>query len=481
VKNVDCDLLIIGGGPGGYSAAFRAADLGLKVIIAEERSVLGGVCLNVGCIPSKSYLHQAAIIREAELSFAHGIGFGPPVIDLDALRAHKNGIVEKLVGGLSGLAKARKVNILRGSARLTGKTTAQLTGADGETGIAFKYCLLAVGSEVLRLPFLPEDPRILDSTSALELPASQGSMLIIGGGIIGLEMATIYSALGMQVDVVELTDSLMPGADRDLVATWQKANATRLGKIMLETRVTAVTCDAKGINVTFEREGMGDKPVRYDFVLAAAGRVPNGGRVNAGTIGLAVDEGGYIPVDLQMRTNVRNIFAVGDVVGAPMLAHKAVHQGHVAAEVISGEVIVDEELARVAFDARVIPSVAYTNPEIAWAGVTEAEAKAAGVAVVSAKFPWAASGRALANSCEYGFTKLLFDTASSAIVGGAMVGPNAGDMIGEIALAIEMGAEMADIALTIHPHPTLGETIGLASEVAIGSCTDLPAPRKRHI
>lgn len=474
MENINCDLLVIGGGPGGYSAAFRAADLGLNVVIAEKRDVLGGVCLNVGCIPSKTYLHQASIIREAEKQAANGIRFGSPEIDLDSLKAHKNRVVDKLVGGIGGLAKARKVKVLTGTAQLTSETTAELAGTDGESTINFKYCILAVGSDILRLPFLPEDPRILDSTSALELPATQGSMLIIGGGIIGLEMATIYSALGMQIDVVELTDGLMPEADRDLVSAWQRINTERLGDIMLETRVLEVNCTKDDVNVTFKT---GDNPEQsecYDYVLSATGRVPNGQCINPQAAGVRLDDQGFIPTDIQMRTNVRTIFAIGDVVGAPMLAHKASHQGHAAAEAIAGEIRDDKALARTAFDARLIPSVAYTDPEIAWAGLTETEAKSSGIDVEIAKFPWAASGRAIANSCEDGFTKLLLDKASGIVLGGAIVGTSAGDMIGEIALAVEMSAQAADIALTIHPHPTLGESIGLAGELGIGACTDLP-------
>ena len=474
MKNHECDLLVIGGGPGGYSAAFRAADLGLRVVIAENGSGLGGVCLNVGCIPSKTYLHQAALIREVKDQTANGISFGPPKIDLDALRAHKDSVVGKLVNGLDGLAKARKVEVLQGDARLTSTTSARLTGVEDKAEIVFKYCLVAVGSEILRLPFLPEDPRILDSTSALELPTSKGSMLVIGGGIIGLEMATVYSALGMQIDVVEVTNSLIPGADQDLVSVWQKANAERFGQIMLDTRVSSVTCKEEGVTVTCAPRGQSEKSDLYDYVLAATGRVPNGRCINAEAADVAVDERGYIPVDIQMRTNIRNIFAAGDVVGGPMLAHKAVHQAHVAAEVIAGEILGDDALAGAAFDARVIPAVAYIDPEIAWVGLTETEARSAGIEVGCAKFPWIASGRATANSCESGFTKLLFDSASGVILGGAIVGPNSGDMIGEIALAIEMSAEVTDVALTIHPHPTLGETIGMAAELAVGACTDLP-------
>ncbi|CAN5404403.1 dihydrolipoyl dehydrogenase [soil metagenome] len=474
MAKIECDLLVIGGGPGGYSAAFRAADLGLKVVIAEQRPTLGGVCLNVGCIPSKTYLHQAAVIREVAHAKTAGVSFGPPKIDLDALRDHKNTVVKKLVGGLGGLAKLRKVQVMQGTAELAGVNDAVITQADTQSDVLFRYCILAVGSAPIRLLTLPDDPRILDSSSALELPAGSGSMLIIGGGIIGLEMATIYSALGMRVDVVELSAGLMPGTDKDLVAVWQKVNAPFLGEVMLGTRLASAIAQPDGIEVSFEGKAAPADPRRYDYVLSAVGRVSNGASVGADKAGITVDERGFIQVDVQMRSNVANIFAIGDVVGAPMLAHKAVHQGHIAAEVVAGEHLDDAHLRGAAFDARVIPSVAYTCPEIAWAGVTETEARAAGLDFEIVKFPWSASGRALANGCDYGFTKLLFDKGSSVIVGGAMVGPSAGDMIGEIALAIEMGAEKADIGLTIHPHPTLGETIGLSAELSLGSCTDLP-------
>lgn len=474
MEKIDCDLLVIGGGPGGYSAAFRAADLGLRVVIAEQRDALGGVCLNVGCIPSKTYLHQAAIIREVKEAAQSGVQFADPVIDLDAIRSHKQGIVKKLSGGLSGLAKARKVSVLTGVAQLSSQSSAQLITPNGETKIVFKYCLLAVGSEIMRLPFLPDDPRILDSTSALELPADKGTMLIIGGGVIGLEMATIYSSLGMHVDIVELTGDLIPGADQDLVAIWRKRNQKWLGEIMLNTKVVEVKSLPSGLEVTFDQA---PRVRSYDFILSAAGRVANGHTVNGEVVGLSIDERGFVSVDSQMRTSVNNIFAVGDVVGSPMLAHKAVHQGHVAAEVISGEITEDPKLSRMAFDTHVIPSVAYTNPEIAWVGLTETEARISGIEVKVARFPWAASGRALVNGCDYGLTKLLTDPATNQIVGGAIVGPNAGDMISEIGLAIEMCTEATDLALTIHPHPTLGETIGLAGAVALGTCTDLPAPQ----
>lgn len=474
MSKIECDLLVIGGGPGGYSAAFRAADLGLNVVIAEQRPTLGGVCLNVGCIPSKTYLHQAAVIREVAHAKTAGVSFGDPQIDLGVLRDHKNSVVNKLVGGLGGLAKLRKVKVIQGTAQLTGVNAAVVAQGGVQSDIAFRYCIIAVGSAPIRLPALPDDPRILDSTSALELPGGKGSMLIVGGGIIGLEMATIYSALGMRVDVVELSSGLMPGTDKDLVAVWEKVNAPFLGEVMLETKLASATAHADAIEVSFEGKAAPADPRRYDYILSAVGRVSNGKSVGADKAGISVDERGFIQVDVQMRSNVVNIFAIGDVVGAPMLAHKAVHQGHVAAEVVAGEHFNETHLKGAAFDARVISSVAYTCPEIAWAGVTETEARATGLDFEIVKFPWSASGRALANGCDYGFTKLLFDKASSIILGGAMVGPSAGDMIGEIALAVEMGAEKTDIALTVHPHPTLGETIGLSAELSLGSCTDLP-------
>lgn len=479
MTKIECDLLVIGGGPGGYSAAFRAADLGLKVVIAESRPTLGGVCLNVGCIPSKIYLHKAAIIREAVHASRAGVIFGAPKIEIDALRAHKNTVVGKLVGGLGGLAKARKVQIVNGLARFTGPTSALLTTAGEETGIVFKYAIVAVGSEPARLPVLPDDQRVLDSTAALELPSPPGTLLIIGGGIIGLEMATIYSALGWTVDVVELTEALMPGADRDLVAVWEAENRPHLRDIMLGTGVASAIAGKDGIRVAFEGAKAPEESRQYDHVLCAVGRRSNGATVHPEAVGVPLDERGFIPVDIQMRTAATNIFAIGDVVGGPMLAHKAVHQGHVAAEVIAGEQLGNAEMARIAFDVQVIPSVAYTTPEVAWAGLTEAEARSQNRSVEVSQFPWAASGRALANGCSSGFTKLLFDAGSGTLVGGAIVGPGAGDMIGEIALGIEMGCVREDLALTIHPHPTLGETIGLAAEVSLGTCTDLPKAKSR--
>lgn len=478
-EELNCDLLVLGGGPGGYSAAFRAADLGLKVVIVEERAQLGGVCLNVGCIPSKTYLHYAALIKAVSHAAAVGIEFDALRIDSGVMRNHKNEVVKKLVTGLAGLAKARGVRIVQALGRFVGANVIEAVADDSVSAvIGFKYCVVAVGSAPARLPHLPEDFRIMDSTAALELPALPNRMLVIGGGIIGLEMATVYSALGVRVDVVELSDGLMPGTDRDAVAVWQKVNAESLGQIMLGTGVTAVDAKPDGLWVHFEGKEAPAEAQSYDLILQSVGRTPNGVKIGAECIGVGVDAGGFIPVDEQMRTNVRHVFAVGDVTKPPMLAHKAVHEGHVAAEVIAGELFNNDEWARGAFDAKVIPSVAYTDPEVACVGMTETQAKAEGHAIETAKFPWAASGRALANGCEAGFTKLIFDPANNRVIGGVIVGPGAGDMIGEIALAVEMGAEVSDLALTIHPHPTLGETIGLAAEAALGWCTDLPPKRR---
>jgi len=477
--DLDCEMIVLGGGPGGYSAAFRAADLGLDTVIVERYATLGGVCLNVGCIPSKALLHVAAVIEEATHADAFGVAFAPPKVDLDRLRAHKSKVVAKLTTGLAGMAKGRKVRVVRGYGHFldANRLEVEVTGGDGQdkTGakqvIRFKQCIIAAGSQAAHLPFLPDDARIVDSTGALELRSVPQRMLAIGGGIIGLEMATVYSTLGTKVDVVEMLETLMQGPDRDLVKTWQKQNGRRFDRVMLKTRVTA--CEAKndGLWVTFEGEQAPAEPQRYDMILQAAGRSPNGRKIGAEQTGIAVDERGFIPVDTQMRTNVPHIFAIGDIVGQPMLAHKAVHEGHVAAEAAAGQ--------KSHFDALVIPSVAYTHPEVAWVGLGEDEAKQQGRKIEVARFPWAASGRAIANGAEYGFTKLLFDGETHRIVGGGIVGPGAGDMIGEIALAIETGCDAEDIGKTIHPHPTLGETIGLAAEVAHGSCTDLPVQKRK--
>ena len=476
------DVVVLGGGPGGYSAAFAAADEGLKVAIIERYATLGGVCLNVGCIPSKALLHNAAVIDEVRHLAANGIKYPEPEIDLDQLRSYKDKVIGKLTAGLVGMAKARKVDIIQGKGEFVGANHIEVSltksdgyehaEASGETKtIEFKNAIIAVGSRVLNLPFIPEDSRIVDSTGALALKEVPEKMLVIGGGIIGLEMGTVYSTLGARLDVVEMMDGLMQGADRDLVKVWQKMNAYRFDNIMLNTKTVAVSAKEDGIYVTFEGEKAPPEPVRYDLVLVAAGRAPNGQLCGADKAGVNISERGFIEVDKQQRTNVPHIYAIGDVVGQPMLAHKAVHEGHIAAENCAGH--------KAYFDARVIPSVAYTDPEVAWVGMTEEMAKRDGMNITKSVFPWAASGRAIANGRDEGFTKLIFDAESGFIVGGAIVGTHAGDMIGEICLAIEMGCDAADIGKTIHPHPTLGESIGMAAEVALGTCTDLPPQRKR--
>ena len=471
--DIECEVLVLGAGPGGYSAAFRAADLDRKVVLVERGPTLGGVCLNVGCIPSKALLHVAAVMDEAASLGAHGITYDKPKIALETLRNHKDKVVGKLTGGLAGMAKARKVTVVHGTGRFIDPHHMSVTMSDGSgtKTVKFEYGIIAAGSEPVKLPFVPEDPRIVDSTGALELRQIPDKMLVIGGGIIGLEMATVYSTLGSRVDVVEMLDHLMPGADRDLVKVWEKKNAPRFDRVMLKTKTVAVTTQPDGIYVTFEGEAAPSDPQRYDMVLVAVGRSPNGRLIDVEKAGVATSDRGYVTVDRQMRTNVAHIFAIGDIVGQPMLAHKAVHEGHVAAEAASGQ--------KSAFDARQIPSVAYTDPEIAWTGLTETEAKAKGIKVGKAVFPWAASGRAIANGRDEGFTKLLFDEATHRIVGGGIVGTHAGDLIGEICLAIEMGCEPGDIGHTIHPHPTLCESIGMAAEVFKGTCTDLPPVRKK--
>ena len=477
--DVTCDLLVLGAGPGGYSAAFRAADLGLKVVLVERYATLGGVCLNVGCIPSKAMLHVAAVIDEVAHFGALGIDFGTPTVDIGKLLAHKNKVVGRLTGGLTQMAKMRKVTVVTGSGKFSDDhhVVVDLAGG-GTTTIGFARAVIAAGSDAVKLPFMPkDDPRVVTSTGALELPSRPKRMLIVGGGIIGLEMGTVYSTLGARLDVVEMLDGLMQGADRDLVRVWQKLNAPRFDNILLKTKTVSAEARPDGILVRFEGEGA-LKERLYDLVLQAVGRVPNGKKIAAEAAGVTIGERGFIPVDIQMRTNVPHIFAIGDIVGQPMLAHKAVHEAHVAAEVAAGEQLGDAKLAKSAFDARVIPSVAYTDPEIAWVGITEDEAKARGVKLKKGLFPWTASGRAIANGRDEGFTKLLFDEATHVIVGGGIVGTHAGDMIGEIALAIEMGADAVDIGKTIHPHPTLGESIGLAAEAFEGTCTDLPPPRR---
>ncbi len=475
--DVEFDLLVLGAGPGGYSAAFRAADLGMKAVLVERFPTLGGVCLNVGCIPSKAMLHVAAVMDEVKHFESMGVTFAAPTVDLAKLRTHKEKVVGKLTGGLAAMAKMRKVTVVQGTGEFLDPFHMGVALAKGGTQIIrFKQAIIAAGSEAVKLPFLPkDDPRVVTSTGALELRQQPKRMLIVGGGIIGLEMGTVYSTLGARLDVVEMLDGLMQGADRDLVKVWQKMNAPRFDNIMLKTKTVGGEATKDGILVRFEStggsEGAPKEPQLYDMVLQAVGRVPNGKRIGADKAGVNVSERGFIPVDIQMRTNVPHIFAIGDIVGQPMLAHKAVHEAHVAAEVAAGD-------TKAAFDARVIPSVAYTDPEVAWVGITEDEAKAQGIKVRKGLFPWNASGRAIANGRDEGFTKLLFSEETHAIVGGGIVGTHAGDMIGEIALAIEMGADAVDIGKTIHPHPTLGETIGLAAEAFEGVCTDLP-PVKR--
>jgi dihydrolipoamide dehydrogenase len=473
-SDLECDMLVLGAGPGGYSAAFRAADLGMKTVLVERFPTLGGVCLNVGCIPSKALLHVAAVMDEVKHFDALGVSFGAPKVDLGKLKAHKDKVVGKLTGGLSAMAKMRKVTVVQGTGEFLDPYHLGVTKPDGgKQVIKFKNAVIAAGSEAVKLPFLPkDDPRIVTSTGALELRQAPKRMLVIGGGIIGLEMGTVYSStVGARLDVVEMLDGLMQGADRDLVKVWQKMNAPRFDNIMLKTKTVGAEATKDGILVKFEGESAPKERQLYDLVLQAVGRVPNGKRIGADKAGVAVNERGFIPVDIQMRTNVPHIFAIGDIVGQPMLAHKAVHEAHVAAEVASGD-------THAAFDARVIPSVAYTDPEVAWVGLTEDEAKTRGIKVKKGLFPWTASGRAIANTRDEGFTKLLFDAESGRILGGAIVGTHAGDMIGEVAVAIEMGADAIDIGKTIHPHPTLGESLGMAAEAAEGHCTDLP-PVKR--
>jgi dihydrolipoamide dehydrogenase len=475
----ECEMLVLGAGPGGYSAAFRSADLGMNTIIVERYATLGGVCLNVGCIPSKALLHTAAIMDEVKAMAAHGISYGEPKIEIDQLRAHKESVIGKLTGGLAGMAKARKVKTVRGVGKFLDAHHVEVDLTEGAgknaTGkkevIRFQKAIIAAGSQAVMLPFLPKDPRIVDSTGALKLEKVPKRMLVIGGGIIGLEMATVYSTLGSKIDIAEMMDGLMAGADRDLEKVWEKVNAPRFDKIMLKTRATKAEAKPDGIYVTFEGDHAPNNPQIYDLVLVAVGRTPNGKKLDADKAGIVVDERGFIPVDAQLRTNVANVFAIGDIVGQPMLAHKAVHEAHVAAEVAAGH--------KSYFDAKQIPSVAYTDPEVAWAGLTEEQCKAKNIAYEKGLFPWAASGRAIANGRDEGFTKLLFDKETHRIIGGGIVGTHAGDLIGEVCLAIEMGADAVDIGKTIHPHPTLGESIGMAAEVAHGSCTDLPPQKKK--
>ena len=469
--DLTCQMVVLGSGPGGYTAAFRAADLGLDTVLVERYDTLGGVCLNVGCIPSKALLHAAAVIDEAEAMAAHGVSFGKPSIDIDKLRDFKSKVVGKLTGGLSGMAKQRKVRTVQGVGAFVSPNEMEVQTADGVKLIRFEQAIIAAGSQSVKLGMFPwDDERVLDSTRALELKDVPKKLLVVGGGIIGLEMATVYSALGSAVTVVEFMDQIIPGADADLI----KPLAQRLGKklkgIHLKTKVTSAKATKQGIEVSYEGESIPADTV-FDRVLVSVGRSPNGAKIGAEKAGVAVTERGFINVDTQMRTNVPHIFAIGDLVGQPMLAHKATHEGKVAAEAAAGQ--------KSHFDARVIPSVAYTDPEIAWVGVTEREAKEKGLKIGVGKFPWAASGRAIGNDRTEGFTKLLFDEATHRVVGGGIVGTHAGDLISEIALAIEMGAEAADIGLTIHPHPTLGESVGMAAEVYEGTITDLYIPKKK--
>jgi len=463
---LDCDIVVLGSGPGGYSAAFRAADLGMKTVLVERYAALGGVCLNVGCIPSKALLHTAAVMDAAAAMADHGISFGAPKVDLGKLRDFKDKVVGRLTGGIGSMAKMRKVTVLQGVGTFSGPNEMAVEGKE-KTTVRFGKAIIAAGSQSAKLPFLSEDPRIVDSTGALELKSVPKKMLIIGGGIIGLEMGTVYSALGARLDVVEMMDGLMLGADRDLVAVWQKMNAPRFDRIMLKSKTTKAEAAKDGIRVEIE----GQEKKTYDLVLVSVGRTPNGKRIGAEKAGVTVNERGFIPVDSQMRTNVPHIFAIGDIAGNPMLAHKAVHEGHVAAEAAAGQ--------KSHFDARVVPSVAYTDPEVAWVGLTEDEAKKAGTKIGVAKFPWTASGRALANARSEGFTKLIFDAETHRLVGGGIVGTGAGDLISELALAVEMGADATDIGKTIHPHPTLGESVGMAAELFEGVCTDMPPQKKR--
>jgi len=464
------EVVVLGSGPGGYTAAFRAADLGLKTILVERYPTLGGVCLNVGCIPSKALLHLARVIAESEEAAEQGLRFARPEIDLDGVRGFKESVVERLTGGLAGLARQRKVEIVQGVGEFASPNVLRVQGADGETTVAFDHCIIAVGSQAATLPGFPEDdPRVMDSTDALEVPDVPGRLLVVGGGIIGLEMATVYDALGSRITVVELMDALIPGCDKDLVRPLHKRIEKRYEAIMLKTKVAGVEASGDGLRVSFEGDGAPD-PQAYDRILVAVGRRPNGGRIAADKAGVQVDERGFIRVDAQQRTNVPHIFAIGDVVGEPMLAHKGTHEGKVAAEVIAGH--------NVAFDARSIPSVAYTDPEVAWTGLTETEAKAQGVEYDKGAFPWAASGRALGLGRSEGMTKLLFAKDTRRLLGAGMVGPNAGELIAETVHALEMGADAEDIGLTIHPHPTLTETVGFAAEMAEGTITDLYAPRR---
>ena len=469
--DIECKLVVLGSGPGGYTAAFRAADLGVDTVLVERYATLGGVCLNVGCIPSKALLHAAAVIDEAEAMAAHGVSFGKPKLDLDKLRSFKNKVVGQLTGGLAGMAKQRKVRTVQGVGTFVSPNEMEVETAEGKKLVRFEYAIIAAGSQSVKLPAFPwDDDRIVDSTGALELKDVPGKLLVVGGGIIGLEMATVYSALGSEVTVVEFMDQIIPGADADLIKPLAKRLGGKLKGVHLKTKVVEAKATKKGIEVSYEGESIPETKL-FDRVLVSVGRSPNGGKIGADKAGVAVTERGFINVDTQMRTNVPHIFAIGDLVGQPMLAHKATHEARVAAEVVAG--------MKSYFDARVIPSVAYTDPEIAWVGVTEREAKEKGLKIGVGKFPWIASGRAIGIDRTEGFTKLLFDEETHRIVGGAIVGPHAGDLIAEITHAIEMGSEAADIGLTIHPHPTLSESVGMAAEVYEGTITDLYIPKRK--
>ena len=471
--DLHAEVVVLGSGPGGYTAAFRAADLGKSVVLIEKDDVLGGVCLNVGCIPSKAMLHAAKVITEAEEMAEHGVSFGRPRIDIDALRSWKSSVVKKLTGGLSGLAKARKVTVVTGIGSFSGPNMISVAGAEGTKTVSFEQCIIAVGSEPVTLPFIPQDdPRVIDSTGALELTDIPKRLLILGGGIIGLEMACVYDAMGSDITVVEFMDQLMPGADKDIVKPLHDRIKGRYESILLKTKVTAVEAQKKGLKVTFENDKGESTTDIFDKVLVSVGRRPNGKKIAAEAAGVSVDERGFIAVDNQQRTGQPHIFAIGDVVGQPMLAHKAVHEGKVAAEVAAGQ-------ARF-LDARVIPSVAYTDPEVAWVGLTETQAKAQGLKIGKGVFPWAASGRSLSLGRSEGLTKLIFDETDDRVIGAGIVGPNAGDLIAEVALAIEMGADAVDLGHTIHPHPTLSETVNFAAEMFEGTITDLIPPQKRN-
>ncbi|HGJ5856879.1 dihydrolipoyl dehydrogenase [Arsenophonus nasoniae] len=468
---IKTQVVVLGAGPAGYSAAFRCADLGLETVLVERYATLGGVCLNVGCIPSKALLHVAKVIEEAKALAAHGIVFGEPKTDIDKVRLWKEKVIGQLTTGLAGMAKGRKVKVVNGLGKFTGANTLVVEGEKEVTTINFDNAIIAAGSRPIQLPFIPhDDPRVWDSTDALQLKKVPKRMLVMGGGIIGLEMGTVYHALGSEIDVVEMFDQVIPAADKDIVKLFTKQISKKFN-LMLETKVTAVEAKKDGIYVTMEGKKAPAKPQRYDAVLVAIGRVPNGKLIDAGRAGVEVDERGFIHTDKQMRTNVPHIYAIGDIVGQPMLAHKGVHEGHVAAEVISG--------LKHYFDPKVIPSIAYTEPEVAWVGLTEKEAKEKGISYEVATFPWAASGRAIASDCSEGMTKLIFDKETHRVIGGAVVGVNGGELLGEIGLAIEMGCDAEDIALTIHAHPTLYESIGMAAEVFEGSITDLPNPKAK--